>query len=69
MNTRYDFMKLKTCKKLKVAEHNSSHGEITYSETYTEAMHSAHYPAMFLSLFVAVIRNFNCIYFLSMEKS
>jgi NADH-quinone oxidoreductase subunit L len=38
----------------KSAEHNSSHGEITYSEKYTAAMHSAHYPAMFLSLFVAV---------------
>ena len=35
-------------------EHNSAHGEITYSEKYTEAMHAAHYPAMFLSLFVAV---------------
>jgi len=26
----------------------------TYSEHYVEAMHSAHYPAMFLSLFVAI---------------
>lgn len=47
--TRFNFMKSE-----EVKEHNSSTTEITYSEAYTEAMHSAHYPAMFLSLFVAV---------------
>jgi len=47
--TRFDFMKSE-----EVKEQNSSNTEITYSEVYTEAMHSAHYPAMFLSLFVAV---------------
>jgi NADH-quinone oxidoreductase subunit L len=38
----------------KVAEHNSSHEEITYSKKYTEAMHTAHYPAVILSEIVAV---------------
>ncbi len=47
--TRFNFMKSE-----EVKGHNSSSTEITYSEAYTEAMHSAHYPAMFLSLFVAV---------------
>lgn len=28
----------------------SSHGAVTHSEMYTEAMHKAHYPAMFLSV-------------------
>ena len=51
----YDFMQSEVATETEqTAEHNSSHGEITYSEKYTEAMHSAHYPAMFLSLFVAL---------------
>ncbi|MBK7227875.1 MAG: NADH-quinone oxidoreductase subunit L [Ignavibacteriales bacterium] len=54
-STRFDFMQSEVVAETQqVAEHNSSHGEITYSEKYTEAMHSAHYPAMFLSLFVAI---------------
>ena len=53
--TRFDFMQSEVATETEqAAEHNSSHGEITYSEKYTEAMHSAHYPAMFLSLFVAL---------------
>ncbi len=46
--TRFEFMK--------ATEHvgNSSHS-LVHSEMYTEAMHHAHYPAMFLSLFVAGI--------------
>jgi len=53
--TRYDFMQSEVVTETEqVAEHHSTHGEITYSEKYTEAMHSAHYPAMFLSLFVAI---------------
>jgi NADH-quinone oxidoreductase subunit L len=53
--TRFDFMQSEVANETEqVAEHNSSHSEITYSEKYTEAMHSAHYPAMFLSLFVAL---------------
>ncbi len=51
-----------------VAEHNSTHGEITYSEKYTEAMHSAHYPAMFLSLFVAVLGIFTAFVFYQWKK-
>ena len=54
-STRYDFMQSEVVTETEqAAEHNSSHGEITYSEKYTAAMHSAHYPAMFLSLFVAL---------------
>ena len=53
--TRFDFMQSEVATETEqAAEHNSSHSEITYSEKYTEAMHSAHYPAMFLSLFVAL---------------
>ncbi|HCY77384.1 MAG TPA: NADH-quinone oxidoreductase subunit L [Ignavibacteriales bacterium] len=53
--TRFDFMQSEVATETEqTAEHNSSHGEITYSEKYTEAMHSAHYPAMYLSLFVAL---------------
>jgi NADH-quinone oxidoreductase subunit L len=47
--TRFDFMRSET-----EAVNYTSHSEITYSEVYTEAMHTAHYPAMFLSLFVAI---------------
>lgn len=47
--TRFDFMR-STASEIT----NPSHGEITYSEVYTEAMHAAHYPAMILSLIVAL---------------
>ena len=46
---RFDFMQSEA-----LAMHNPAHGEITYSEVYTEAMHAAHYPAMILSLLVAI---------------
>lgn len=46
--TRFDFMR-STASEIT----NPSH-EITYSEVYTEAMHAAHYPAMILSLIVAL---------------
>jgi NADH-quinone oxidoreductase subunit L len=62
---RFNFMKTE---EPKAVEHNteaaaittehqaeSAHGEIIHSEMYTEAMHKAHYPAMFLSLAVAGI--------------
>lgn len=47
--TRFEFMQsgIETI-------NSASHSEITYSEVYTEAMHTAHYPAMFLSLFMAI---------------
>lgn len=48
--TRFDFMRSEA----ETVNYNTSHSEITYSEVYTEAMHTAHYPAMFLSLFVAI---------------
>jgi len=54
-STRFDFMQSEVLSETEhAAEQNSLHGEITYSGKYTEAMHSAHYPAMFLSLLVAL---------------
>jgi len=54
---RFNFMKteeLKTAENEAAVNHTeSSHGEIIHSEMYAEAMHQAHYPAMFLSLGVA----------------
>jgi len=50
-STRFDFMQSNIVEQTSL----SGHGEIMYSEQYTEAMHSAHYPAMFLSLFFAVL--------------
>jgi NADH-quinone oxidoreductase subunit L len=46
-NTRYDFMIPD-----KAALHTGG-SEVMYSETYTEAMHTIHYPAMILSLLMA----------------
>lgn len=46
--TRFEFMVPSTEEAKKEV-----HGEITHSVEYTEAMHWAHYPAMFLSLIVA----------------
>lgn len=67
--TRFDFMQSEIVEENEqVAEHNSAHGEITYSEKYTEAMHSAHYPAMFLSLFVAVLGIFTAFVFYQWKK-
>jgi NADH-quinone oxidoreductase subunit L len=53
--TRFDFMKSDIIEPVKALEHNSSHGEITYTQAYTEAMHSAHFPAMIISEIVALI--------------
>jgi NADH-quinone oxidoreductase subunit L len=47
--TRFDFMQTATGE-----VSNPHHGEVTYSEAYTEAMHAAHYPAMILSLIMAI---------------
>jgi NADH-quinone oxidoreductase subunit L len=51
-NTRYDFMKsdkdIAVEQKVQVEE-----PEKIFSSAYTEAMHEAHYPSMFLSLFLA----------------
>ncbi len=51
-NTRFDFM-MSELVGLENAPHSATHGEITYSAVYTEAMHSAHIPAMWLSLILA----------------
>ncbi|MDY0082530.1 MAG: NADH-quinone oxidoreductase subunit L [Ignavibacteriaceae bacterium] len=50
-SARFDFMQSEIVEQASVL----NHGEILYSEQYTEAMHSAHYPAMFLSLFFAAL--------------
>ncbi len=50
-SARFDFMQSEIVEQASI----SNHGEILYSEQYTEAMHSAHYPAMFLSLFFAAL--------------
>lgn len=48
LETRYDFMK-PSSEEAKA----EIQGEVTHSVEYTETMHRAHYPAMFLSLAVA----------------
>jgi NADH-quinone oxidoreductase subunit L len=48
VDTRFDFMKPDSESNLEINEH------IIYSSSYTDAMHHAHYPAMFISLFVAL---------------
>jgi NADH-quinone oxidoreductase subunit L len=53
-NTRYEFMKDDIIDATEPAvEHKQNH-EVIYSESYTEALHSAHIPAVVLSLLVAV---------------
>lgn len=64
-STRFNFMQSAEM----IAQTSASeHSAVLYSEQYSEAMHSAHYPAMFLSLFLLCIRNLFSICFLSMEK-
>ncbi|MDR3665550.1 MAG: NADH-quinone oxidoreductase subunit L [Ignavibacteriaceae bacterium] len=56
-NARYSFMKtdLNNTTNTELKNIPLPEGkEVIYSEAYTEAMHHAHYPAMFLSLFVAL---------------
>ncbi|HEX9252357.1 MAG TPA: NADH-quinone oxidoreductase subunit L, partial [Ignavibacteriaceae bacterium] len=68
-STRFDFMQSEVIAGTEqVAEQHSAHGEITYSEKYTEAMHTAHYPAMFLSLFVAVLGILTAFVFYQWKK-
>ncbi len=61
--TRFDFMR-STASEIT----NPSKGEITYSEVYTEAMHAAHYPAMILSLIVALTGIFVAFIFYQWKK-
>lgn len=49
INTRFEFMK----PDFQQTEVSDKH--IMYSTVYAEAMHKAHYPAMFISLFVATL--------------
>ena len=61
-NTRFEFM----------IENNemisSNQHYVMYSETYSEAMHSAHYPAMILSLLVASLGIFFAFYVYQWKK-
>ncbi len=70
--TRFDFMRSENVDvnhiNIDQKSSASAHGEITYSEKYTEAMHSAHYPAMFLSLFVAVLGIITAFVFYQWKK-
>ncbi len=51
-NARYDFMK--TDAKADIGQEvEVKEPEVIFSSAYTEAMHEVHYPAMFLSLFLA----------------
>jgi NADH-quinone oxidoreductase subunit L len=53
---RYNFMKTNENAAPTVNEAaNTEHHEIMFSETYTEAMHAAHYPAMGISIVVALL--------------
>lgn len=47
-NARYEFMKSEP------AMHIEEEHQVTFSSTYTDAMHDAHYPAMILSLIMAL---------------
>ncbi len=53
-NTRYDFMKSDVVHSFESESHQQKNHEIVYSESYTEALHHAHIPAVILSLLVAV---------------
>ena len=48
VETRFDFMKPSSASEIKEVQ-----GEITHSVEYTETMHWAHYPALFISLAMA----------------
>jgi NADH-quinone oxidoreductase subunit L len=51
--SRYEFMKTEELPAAEVPAHGGGHHEVIFSESYTEAVHSAHYPAMGLSVIVA----------------
>ncbi len=64
-STRFDFMQSAEM----IAQTNvSEHSTVLYSEQYSEAMHSAHYPAMFLSLFAAALGIFLAFAFYQWKK-
>ena len=52
---RYPFMVDDTQMQQPAVNAETNHREIVYSNQYTEAVHHAHYPAMFLSLLVATL--------------
>lgn len=53
-NSRYDFMKSDPVNSAEVEVSGKTDNEIVYSESYTEALHHAHIPAVIVSLLVAV---------------
>jgi len=53
---RYNFMKTDEAAAPAAAEsHSAEHHEVIFSESYTEAMHAAHYPAMGISIVLAAL--------------
>ncbi len=52
-DARYPFMRSDAAPKELGQTAQANNEEVVFSETYTEAMHNAHVPAMLLSLFVA----------------
>jgi NADH-quinone oxidoreductase subunit L len=68
-STRFDFMQSEfTTETGHDSEQHSAHGEITYSEAYTDAMHSAHYLAMIISEVVALMGIFFAFFFYQWKK-
>lgn len=72
---KYEFFKEKEesqISEVNVVEHsaksNANH-EVMFTETYTEAMHHAHYPAMILSLIVAGIGIFFSFFIYQWKKA
>lgn len=62
VETRFDFMKPDSLTSVE------NHQHIVYSTTYADAMHHAHYPAMFVSLFVALSGIFLAFLFYHWKK-
>ncbi len=67
-NTRYSFMKTEEAN-VEAGKVEVYKQEVIYSDTYTEAMHHAHIPAMLLSLFVALSGIFIRFSNVPMEKN
>ncbi len=61
-SSRFEFMNSQE------AIHSTDSHQPMYSELYSEAMHSAHYPAMILSLIVAILGIFLAFYIYQWKK-
>jgi len=67
-SSRFDFMKSETVKENTEVTSPVESPEITFSESYTEAMHHAHVPAMILSVLVASLGIFMAFVFYQWKK-